>query len=152
MAKHLKERIESLFADVRKRFPVDDGKLYDGGKIYYMNGNDSTRFDWQVNGKVCEFMIFWKASEVGYIKLDITAYGTANVFVYKDFAMTPYHTEKDEEFMHPDDVKELAAVMMEIADEKEIWDEDIDKLDWNVDSRKCLEEHSYDLEPDEDEW
>jgi hypothetical protein len=88
---------------------------------------------------------------MGYIKLDITAYGTANVFVYKNWAMSPYHTEKDEEFMHPDDVKELAAVMMEIADGKDVYDEEIDKLDWNVDSRKCLEEHSYDLESDEAE-
>ena len=54
----------------REMFPeVTDDMLCGNGAIYYMNGNDGTEFDWEMNGRCCEFYLFYKETEMGFLKV-----------------------------------------------------------------------------------
>lgn len=154
-ATYFKEKIEALFADVRKKYPVDDEKLCDGGKIYYMNGNDSTEFDWSVNDCLCEFMVFWKTSEVGYIKVSVNKSGVANWYVYDDGAWKP-KASGNIQLVTEYEALTFAATMVVISDNKFLWDSKIDDLDWRIDTRSPIIHNyicamQYDPE-EEDEW
>ena len=154
-ATYFKEKIESLIADVRKQYPVDDDKLCDGGKIYYMNGNDSTEFDWSCNDRLCEFMVFWKESEVGFIKVFVYKSGKAEWYVYDDGAWKP-KSEGRVQLVTEDEALTFAALMVVISDNKFLWDSKIDDLDWRIDTRSPSV-HNYvcamQYEPEEeDEW
>ena len=65
--KMLKPIVDTI-NEIRNEYPIIGNEL--DGKIYYMNGNDGTDFDWKCNGRTCEFMVF-NDNEMGYIKLDI---------------------------------------------------------------------------------
>ena len=65
--KMLKPIVDTI-NEIRNEYPIIGNEL--DGKIYYMNGNDGTDFDWNCNGRTCEFMVFHE-NEMGYIKLDI---------------------------------------------------------------------------------
>ena len=70
--------IESFIENLKVKYNLKAEDLYDNGAIYYMNGNDGTDFDYQANGRTCEFYVFFK-DEVGAIKCfvdkdDICAY------------------------------------------------------------------------------
>lgn len=56
---------------------IDRADLYDNGDVFYMNGNDGTDFDYNVNDRTCEFYVFLKEGD-GYIK----AYHTLNKVVF----------------------------------------------------------------------
>ena len=58
-------QIVGIVNEIRKEYPVIGNEL--DGKIYYMNGNDGTDFDWEANDRLCEFMVFHE-NEYGYIK------------------------------------------------------------------------------------
>ena len=61
-----KREIERIFKVARNMCPnVTDEMLYTNGAIHYMNGNDSTPFDWNCNNRLCEFLIFHK-NEMGF--------------------------------------------------------------------------------------
>ena len=48
-----------ILAAIRENLPdlsFDD--LEEGGKVYYMNGNNGTEFDWFVNEHLPSFMVF----------------------------------------------------------------------------------------------
>ena len=56
-----KREIERIFKVARKMYPsITDDMLCNNGAIYYMNGNDSTEFDWNMNDRLCEFFVFHK--------------------------------------------------------------------------------------------
>lgn len=59
--------IESFIENLKVKYNLKEEDLYDNGAIYYMNGNDGTDFDYQANGRTCEFYVFFK-DEVGAIK------------------------------------------------------------------------------------
>ena len=63
-----KREIERIFKVARSMCPnITDDMLDSNGAIYYMNGNDSTPFDWNCNNRLCEFYVFHK-NEIGFIK------------------------------------------------------------------------------------
>ena len=59
-------QIVNIIDEIREEYPIIGNEL--DGKIYYMNGNDGTDFDWKCNERICEFMVFHE-NEMGYIKL-----------------------------------------------------------------------------------
>lgn len=77
--------VHELMAKVRKQFPeITDDMLCDDGSIFYFNGNDGTQFDWEWNDHLCEFFIFHKESEKGFIKMYINKDGSVESYVYLD--------------------------------------------------------------------
>ena len=78
-----KREIERIFKVARKIYPnITEDMLYNNGAIYYMNGNDSTHFDWNYNGRLCEFYVFHK-SEHAFIKAFVNNDGSIDVCIYE---------------------------------------------------------------------
>lgn len=141
-----KREIERIFKAARNICPnITDDMLDTNGAIYYMNGNDSTPFDWNCNDRLCEFYVYHE-NEMGFIKAFVNRNNTIEVYIYEDGGMSPTHkfTKKMENLKAID----FANLMNYIADDKGKWDEPIDKLNWDVDTSKC-----YDIdEEEEEEW
>ena len=68
-AENVKQQVLNYIREnIRDRFPeVTDSMLIDNGAIYYMNGNDGTDFDFEMNDRTCEFMSFYKSSDLEYL-------------------------------------------------------------------------------------
>lgn len=133
-----KREIERIFKVARNMCPnVTDGMLDANGAIYYMNGNDSTPFDWNCNNRLCEFFIFHK-NGMGFIKAFVNSDNTIDVYIYEtDDAIQP--TYKFTEEMEKVKASSFAKIMNYIADDNGLWDKPIDELDWDVDSSECDE-------------
>lgn len=151
--------LKEIINETRKKFPeVTNDILYDNGAIYYQNGNDGTDFDWKVNDCLCEFMVFYKKSEMGFIKLRVNRNGNIDIYVYNESAYTPKHQETVKNLLYSGDAQDLAATMYIIADKKKLYDTDIEKLDWKTTPKEIREtieeiltEHEEEEEYDDEE-
>ena len=136
----------------REMFPeVTDDMLYGNGAIYYMNGNDGTEFDWKENSRCCEFCMFYKESEMGFIKVFVSRNDTIKGYAYGDNGngkpIKLNHTCLD-----AGSSIYLASLLYKEADERGIYNEDISKI--NFDSKLNSWDYFYDEgeEDDEDEY
>ena len=134
---NFKKEIERVFETARKMCPgITDDMLDSNGAIFYMNGNDTTAFDWNVNDRLCEFMIFHK-NEMGFIKVCVNRDSSIDVCIYEDGGMSPTCRFKDElENLSAD---RFADLMYYISDRKLKFDRMIDELDWDVDLSECCD-------------
>ena len=136
-------QIVNIINEVREKYPIIGNEL--DGKIYYMNGNDGTDFDWNCNERVCEFMVFHE-NEMGYIKLMVYNDHEIKVYVYADGGMHPT-TELERHYWK--DPFERANFLYRTFDMNNLWDEPIeDYMDADCDG--CI--HWALLENEEDEW
>lgn len=115
------KQIEQIVDKVRRDYPIIGNEL--DGKIYYMNGNDGTDFDWDCNGRLCEFMVFHE-NEFGYIKIMVDEDKTIDVYVYRDGGKC---TDKLEDY-YMGDVVAFKDYMFSKFDENGLWDESIDEF------------------------
>ena len=142
-----KREIERIFKVARKMCPdITDDMLDLNGAIHYMNGNDSTIFDWNCNNRLCEFYVFHK-NEMGFIKACVNRTNVIDVYIYEDGGMKPTYTFKEE--MENLKASSFARVMNYIADENDLWDKPIDELDWDVDTMECCSIKQHDEEDDD---
>ena len=111
--------IRIIIDNIRREYPVI-GNEYDGN-IYYMNGNDGTEFDWEMNYRVCEFIV-WHENENGYIKLFVNRDGSIEGYVYPSGEMKPRHTITSK---YPYDTQELYELLLREFDGKNIYDKPI---------------------------
>ena len=136
------KQIEKIINEIRKEYPIIGNEL--DGKIYYMNGNDGTDFDWNCNERVCEFMVFHE-NEMGYIKLMLYKDGEITAYVYADGGMQPTN---ELERHYDKDPLEFANFLYRTFDMNNLWDEPIeDYMDAN-----CDRSIHYALLEDEEEW
>lgn len=63
----IKDFIDKVIADNG----IDKSSLYENGAVYYENGNDGTDFDFEVNGRTCEFYVYYGNGD-GAIKCFVT--------------------------------------------------------------------------------
>lgn len=113
-------QIVNIINEVREEYPIIGNEL--DGKIYYMNGNDGTDFDWNWNERVCEFMVFHE-NEMGYIKLMAYNDNNIKVYVYADGGSYP---TKELERHYNKDPLELANFLYRTFDMNNLWDEPIE--------------------------
>lgn len=117
------------FDDIRKQYPdITNDMLDTNGAIHYMNGNDGTDFDWDVNDRLCEFYVFHK-NEYGFIKVLVSKNGEMSAYVYLDNGFASA-IEVEPRYLCADDVEDLCKVLYRNADCKSIWDEPIDNIDF----------------------
>lgn len=136
-------QIVNIVDEVRKEYPIIGNEL--DGKIYYMNGNDGTDFDWNCNERVCEFMVFHE-NEMGYIKIMVFNDNNVTIYVYADGGMHPTNTI---ETKFVGDVKVFAMMLYETFDKHGLWDETIEEhLDCIWSGRVPFEFEEY----DDDDW
>lgn len=140
-----KREIERIFKTAREMCPnITDDMLDANGAIHYMNGNDSTMFDWNCNNRLCEFYVFHK-NEMGFIKAFVGRDNIIDMYIYEDGGMKPTYTFKEE--MENLKASSFANLMHKIADSHGIWDRPIDELDWDIDTLECI-----DIDEDDDDY
>ena len=143
-----KRKIERIFKVARSMCPnITDDMLDSDGAIYYMNGNDSTPFDWNCNNRLCEFYVYHK-NEIGFIKAFVNSDNTISMYIYEDAGMSPTYKFKEE--MENLDASSFANLMNYIADDNNLWDKPIDELDWDVDTMECYDISENDDDEEED--
>ena len=91
-----KREIERIFKVARKMCPnITNDMLYNNGAIYYMNGNDGTEFDWNMNNRLCEFLVFHK-NEMGFIKAFVNMDNSIDMYIFEDGGMKPTYKFTEE--------------------------------------------------------
>lgn len=119
--KMLKPIVDTI-NEIRNEYPIIGNEL--DGKIYYMNGNDGTDFDWRYNSRACEFMVFHE-NEMGYITLMVYNDNFMTIYVYADGGMKP--TDTITEYYDGNPI-ELASFLYKTFDENGLWDESIEEF------------------------
>ena len=142
-------QIVEMVNDIRKEYPIIGNEL--DGKIYYMNGNDGTDFDWKCNERVCEFMVFHE-NEMGYIKLYVYNDNSVHAYVYADGGM---HPSAEIETWYDKNPLELANFLYRTFDKNGLWDEPIEEF-INADCDGSIAWELIDYEDDdwdeEEDW
>ena len=129
--------IEELHNELMKKYPTD---TVDDRTIFYMNGNDSTDFDWHANNRLCEFGTFRK-DDYYYIKTYIGDDGEAWSLIYKQFApeKTDYNARG---YIYAEDKRKLPdTIDLEAAASEMIKFENdyLFRMEWDVPIEKYLE-------------
>ena len=131
MNKTLNRIIQIADATIKRNLPqISKSDLEENGKVYYMNGDDGTAFDWQMNGRLCEFMMFYNQSHMGAVKINVLENGEVDIYTFEDKAPKAFKTEKEQ--IEPNEVLTLAVLMNKIADEKDIFDKAIDRMESDI--------------------
>jgi hypothetical protein len=131
MAKRVIEKVKSYIEKAREFAPnVTNDMLDADGAIYYANGNDGTDFDWDMNGRLCEFMVYAK-NGMGFIKVFVTNQDIMEGYVYEDFGMRPTRTLEPEK-LEEGDAGVLANFFYQEADCQQIWDATLDVFDFDA--------------------
>lgn len=107
--------------------------LEEGGKVYYMNGNNGTEFDWFVNEHFPSFMVFYNDKEnLGAAKASVYPDGGMVIYLFDDHGR---HMAKEvSTFLDVEepDLLSLAVCMRYNADDKKIWDAALDIIESDV--------------------
>lgn len=118
--------IKETVREIRAKYPnIKAEDLNEHDTIYYTNKNNGTNFDWQVNDRLCEFMVYHKESGMGFIKICVKRDNTMWIYVYPDGEMKP--TEE----IHKDcgfSAEHLKNIMLKEADRKNKWDKTLHEI------------------------
>ncbi len=112
---------------------VKNKDLEDNGAIYYMNGNNGTEFDWYVNQKLSNFMVFYNDKDnLGAVKLIIHSNCSIYLYIYDERGKHLFKEIKDTIDVNSDELFKLAIALKNEADDKRIFDGDISKIDTDI--------------------
>ncbi|RHR10055.1 DUF2185 domain-containing protein [Pseudoflavonifractor sp. AF19-9AC] len=108
---------------------VTDQDLEKNGALFYMNGQNGTEFDWYVNDRLSSFMVFYNdEANLGAVKLHLSHNGTADVFLYGEQGKKLLKQETVPVEATEQELLELAVLLRCEADDKRLWDADIETL------------------------
>ncbi len=108
---------------------VKESDLEDDGAIFYMNAQNGTEFDWFVNDRFPFFMMFYNDSDnLGAVKLTLYNTGEVQVYLYGEKGKELVKTAEKHLDIDKTDMLKLAAVLTRQADDKAIWDGNIDNI------------------------
>ena len=126
--KEIRNKIKEIMNSYIDKYDVR-GKLDSNGAIFYRNGNDGTDFDWKVNGRTCEFFTFFgEKPKMGFCKITVECDGYIRIWVYLNGERES--AEQKEVFIGEDKAKLFAVYLYFNADNRGIWDETIDHIDF----------------------
>ena len=112
LKKNMKECLEKYVPDI---LPDD---LEDRGAIFYMNGKNGTEFDWYVNDKVSDFMIFYNDEDnLEAVKATIYNNGELLIYVYGEQGKNVVQRVQTNLDITTEEVLELAIIFRNKADE-----------------------------------
>lgn len=125
------------FDQIREQYPnVTNEMLADNGSIKYMNGDNGTDFDWDMNGRLSKFCILYK-SGLEFIKVLIRNTDLMEGYVYEDNIDSEADRIKKEELSEGDAVY-LASLLLQEADDKNLYDKDIDNINFDAEVSSLL--------------
>lgn len=128
--------IVNAFKDIIAKNP--DAELLDGGAIYYMNGNDGTEFDWEANGRTCEFFVFYKSTELGIGKVFITTSGDLEGYYFHDEGQGEPEEISLPAFQSSYDAQTFAGLLYVNADKQNKFDVKLDDISFDADEPEYI--------------
>lgn len=133
ISKHIKNNLEKFLPEVK----LSD--LEENGKIYYMNGDDGTIFDWGLNERLCEFMLFYNdKTNLGVVKTLVGSNGKIITYLYKNKTNSPF--KEIEDSITELEAFELAVLLYEKADKLDIFDKAIEDMNTDIEITSELKE------------
>lgn len=96
-------------------------------KIYYLNSNDNTLFNWVMYNKLCDFVCFYTNSEPA-IKVCINSNGTSNLYAYKDNQII----STEELLFDKEEIHKLAIILSLTADNNTLFNKSITDIDTDI--------------------
>ena len=133
ISKQMKKNVETFF------FFFQWSDLEENGKIYYMNGDDGTIFDWGLNERLCEFMMFYDdKTKLGAVKTLVFSDGKIITYLYKNKTNSPFQEIEDD--ITETEAFELAVLLYEKADKLAIFDQAIEDMNTDLEITSELKE------------
>jgi len=129
------EKIKQLMKENKRKYlpEVQDSDLEENGNIYYMNGKNGTEFDWYVNDKLSDFMMFYDDEDnLGAMKLTLYHDGTVLIYVYGERGQKIVQEIKTQCEVKDEELLNLAVLLRNEADDKRIFDSGLDKIESDV--------------------
>lgn len=138
----IKKILEIIKSEININMPnINKSDLEKNGKVYYMNGQNGTLFDYNMNEKLSDFMCFYKDGTCGIIKLRINKDGSSHIYLYKYGEKIPFIDKELHNQFNKDEIFNLAIILNKVMDENGIFDESINDYDFNIEiSNKEIEE------------
>lgn len=133
------EQLSAYMQDsIKKALPdVKFSDLEKDGAVFYMNGKNGTEFDWYVNDHFPNFFIFYNDKEnLGAVKAILYTDGALELYVYGDKGHAEPLGFEEQIEATPEEIRELAVVLVHEADEKKIWNDDICKINTDIKPEK----------------
>lgn len=128
-------QIRQTMADAASEFLGEDypGSVEDQGAVFYMNGKNGTEFDWFVNDRLPSFMMFYDDEEnLGAVKAMVYKDGTLFLYVYEDRGRSLKQEFSGKTGFEEKELLSLAVLLRTAADDRRIWDADIEKIPLDV--------------------
>lgn len=134
MNRILNEIKEIIKKNINEYLPeVKPSDLEENGTVYYMNGKNETEFDWYVNEHLPSFMVFYNDEQnLGAAKLLIYANGKVVLYLYEDKGNKLIKEIETSIEIIEDELFKLAVILKNETEDKDIWDESIDKVNMDV--------------------
>ena len=83
LLKKITDTIQNVIRENLTDIPVTE--LEENGTVYYMNGRNGTEFDWYVNDRLSDFMVFYNDErKMGAVKACVYRNGDIRIYVYGD--------------------------------------------------------------------
>lgn len=134
MNKILSEIKEIIKQNINEYLPeVKPSDLEEDGTVYYMNGKNGTEFDWYVNEHLPSFMVFYNDKQnLGAVKLSIYTNGGVVLYIYGDKGNKAIKEVQTSIEVAENELFNLAVVLKSEADDKSVWDANIDEINTDV--------------------
>lgn len=129
--KIIDENMAECLPDVKK------SDLEKDGAVFYMNSRDGTEFDWYVNDKIPPLMSFYDDKEnLGAVKFLLYRDGNAEVFFYGEKGKKHIKTIEAKVDASEEEILALAVALKSRADDKSVWNSDIESIDTDTEIEK----------------
>ncbi len=128
-------KIKEIMIDCVEKYLPDIAltDLEGDGAVFYMNGKNGTEFDWYVNDKLSNFMVFYDDKDnMGAVKATLYNDGGLLIYAYGDRGKTVIQEINTYLDVPDEDILSLAVVLRNEADDNRVWDENIEKLNTDL--------------------
>lgn len=128
-------KIKEIMIDCVEKYLPDIAltDLEGDGAVFYMNGKNGTEFDWYVNDKLSNFMMFYDDKDnMGAVKATLYNDGGLLIYAYGDRGKTVIQEINTYLDVSDEDILSLAVVLRNEADDNRVWDENIEKLNTDL--------------------
>lgn len=119
-------RVMEYVKNIRNQYPeITDDMLCKDGELFYMNSTNGTYFDWNVNQKLSPMFLFYKDTELGFLKIQIYNDDMVYGCVYLDGGNADPIRIK-ETYLDKGDAKYLYKLLLQETDHKHLFDRVLD--------------------------
>lgn len=139
MNKILLEVKKIMLESVKEYLPdINIEDLEGKGDIYYMNGRNGAEFDWYVNDKISNFMMFYDDEDkMGAVKATLYNDGGLSIYVYGNSGKEMVKEINTFLDVPDEEILSLAVLLKEEGEGKDKWDDSIENIDTDSEPDKA---------------